>query len=691
MTRIIETDNFPFEHISKIAEKESWRKDINRPIYHLHKWWAKRLGSVFRAITLGCLLPDESDLLSEFYSSHSFNSSTVLDPFMGSGTTIGEALKLGATSYGKDINPVAAETVRVSLTPIEVEKAKEVFERLRISVGMHLLAQYKTIDSKGRSADVLYYFWVMQALCKNCKLPVDLFSSYVLAQDAYPLKKPKIEVVCPSCGDVFKEDYRNTDTNCPTCGNHFKFREGPVKGSGFTCKHCASKNKIASAQKPVYRLYAKLILLEDQTKEYLKVSQTDLTNYQECSEKLEALLQSQEIRLPDLELEPGYNTRQAINYGFKNWRDFFNDRQLLLLATLYKEINKIEDEKLRSLFSMLFSSTLEFNNLFASYKGEGTGAVRHMFSHHILKPERQPIETNIWGTAKSSGSFSGIFKHKVFRIVDYRNNPKEVQLNEIHKANYKITNSEVNYWTTDIIKFDGSVNLACGDSSSLNLPKGSIDYVITDPPFFDNVHYSELADFFYSWLKLYPHGFISNTTLSTRNPNEVQDTDTELFSSKFENVLKECFRVLKKEGLLVFSYHHSKSEGWTSISKSIVNAGFTVINSIPIKAEMSVATPKQQAKEPIQLDIILVCSKKAKHHKSGTATNDYLIRSASKQATRLESQGFTLSKNDFKVILYGQLLKANRSSIQENCLEELLAEYFKKTIDKTTPQLIEIR
>ena len=48
--------------------------------------------------------------------------------------------------------------------------------------------------------------------------------------------------------------------------------------------------------------------------------------------------------------------------------------------------------------------------MFASYKGEGTGAVRHMFAHHILKPERVPLEANLWGTPKSSGSFSTMFE-----------------------------------------------------------------------------------------------------------------------------------------------------------------------------------------------------------------------------------------------------------------------------------------
>src|SRR5712691_847131 len=92
---LIETDAFPFEFLSLLAERESWRKEIHRPIYHVHKWWAKRLGSVFRGILLGCMLPAESELATAFYQTHSFQGVTVFDPFMGSGTTVGEAHKLG--------------------------------------------------------------------------------------------------------------------------------------------------------------------------------------------------------------------------------------------------------------------------------------------------------------------------------------------------------------------------------------------------------------------------------------------------------------------------------------------------------------------------------------------------------------------------------------------------------------------
>src|SRR5260370_16415745 len=128
--RLIECDTFAFEFLSKLAERESWRKEIHRPIYHIHKWWAKRLGSVFRGILLGSALPDSENLVEAFYRQHDFAGLTVFDPFMGSGTTIGEAHKLGFTALGRDINPVACESVRVSLGPLDPDLLMQAFANL---------------------------------------------------------------------------------------------------------------------------------------------------------------------------------------------------------------------------------------------------------------------------------------------------------------------------------------------------------------------------------------------------------------------------------------------------------------------------------------------------------------------------------------------------------------------------------
>lgn len=672
---LIESDDFEFEFLSKLGERESWRKEIHRPIYHIHKWWAKRLGSIFRGILLGSVLPEHTKLEKEFYYNHDFSGINVFDPFMGSGTTIGEAWKLGFTSLGRDINPVAAESVRVALGKMTFSDIRKGFQILEKTVGKSISQYYQTVDSQNRKCSVLYFFWVMQCQCIACKSSNDLFSTYVIASNAYPKRKPEVRILCPSCGEVFTGLYSQSKVICPHCSFTFNPLVGPVKGSRFTCGVCNNTNSIIEClrgQRPDFRLYAKLILTEDGRKEYLKTTVADQMNYIECTELLLAKVEKNEINLPNLQLEQGHNTKQAISYGFRNWKEFFNDRQLLLLGTLHQEIVKLDNKFVRDAFLTLFSSTLEFNNLFTSYKGEGTGAVRHMFSHHVLKPERVPIEANIWGTDKSSGSFAGLYKTKILRAIEYKKNPKELRISNDDanpQSNSAEFSSTIFEWPkNDSTKLRPGIYLSCGDSAKTNLSNESIDLIITDPPFFDNVHYSELADFFYSWQVLSPRGFIGKAH-STRNLNEVQDKDSNSFSHKLQNVFSECFRILKKNGVLVFTYHHSKPEGWSSVAKSILGAGFIIVNSHPVKSEMSVATPKAQAKSPIQLDIVIVCRKNIYIPNRQKIEINQAHQSARNKIKRMESSGFTLSENDKRIIIYGQLLTTLEAKSNLNVIE----------------------
>jgi putative DNA methylase len=378
-------------------------------------------------------------------------------------------------------------------------------------------------------------------------------------------------------------------------------------------------------------------------------------------------------------LQDGYNTKQAISHGFTSWRDFFNDRQLLGLGWLHAAIAKIEDEEIRDLFLLVFSGVLEFNNMFASYKGEGTGAVRHMFAHHILKPERTPIEANIWGTRKSSGSFSNLLRNRIHRAYTYRESPTEIHTGNGNKS---VVSSPPFTGRVDVqspapnISFPRHIYLSCGDSADTQLPSHSIDLVVTDPPFFDNVHYSELADFFYSWQRLIPRGFIREAQ-STRSDSEVQDADSGGFATKLQAVFEESYRVLKPDGLLVFTYHHSREDGWLAVAGAILKSGFRVANAHPVKSEMSVAAPKAQANEPIQLDIILVCRKAGAF--SSDRSDQSTLAIAQQKIARLESAGFSLSKNDKKVVEYGQLL-VSLESVEALALWPKLVE--SKTADR---------
>jgi adenine-specific DNA methylase len=100
-------------------------------------------------------------------------------------------------------------------------------------------------------------------------------------------------------------------------------------------------------------------------------------------------------------------------------------------------------------------------------------------------------------------------------------------------------------------------------------------------------------------------------------------------------------------------------DGWTALAEAVVEAGLSFVNSHPLKAEMSVAAPKSQAKEPIQLDVVLVCRKQTADARKKTDTKVALERSvehATGKARRLKDCGLTLSANDRRVVLISQFL-----------------------------------
>ncbi len=483
--KLIELDSFPFEFVSELAEMESWRKEVYRPVYHIHKWWANRLGSVFRAVLLGSVLPESGNLVEAFYRQHDFSGLTVFDPFMGSGTTVGEAHKLGFTALGRDINPVACESVRVALGPLDRDGLLGAFGQLSAGAGERIRGLYRTEDQAGHECDALYFFWVKVVPCPACSAGVDLFSSYVFARNAYPGRKPDVRVCCPACGGIFTANVNDAQAGCPHCGREFDLHTGPAAGASATCQGCRSVFQIAQAVKarghpPEHRMFAKLVLTEAGDKMYLPVSREDELAYERCSDELSR----SRLALPVLELEEGHNTKQVLNYAYRSWREFFNNRQLLALGWLHQAILELPNDAARAAMLNVFSGALEFNNMFASYKGEGTGAIRHMFSHHILKPERVPIEGNVWGTSKSSGSFSTLFKSRLLRAMEYRMAPFEVALEkgDGRKRGKRVFGSSPPFsgrvetaWPPPGTTIPRTIFLSCGSSAATGLGASSVD------------------------------------------------------------------------------------------------------------------------------------------------------------------------------------------------------------------------
>lgn len=666
--------------IDEIAELESYRKEINRPIYYIHKWWAKRLGSVFRAIVSGSL---SENCWSNFHEQQNYAGKVVLDPFMGSGTTLGESIKLGAKVIGCDVNPVSTFIVKQALTSVNLNDLETEFQAIEKDVKNEILSFYTTkVPGASKHTPALYYFWVKIVTTPDGE-EISLFSSYVFSKNAYPKKKPESQILCPLCENIFTGKYNSINEQCPQCTHIFNPQIGTVKGAKvfdkygkeYKIKDLVNDNNHA----PNHKLYAILALNEQGKKVYIKPTEFDHKLFNRAKQRFEEL--KKELPLPTMAIRFGYNTKQAKGYNYHYWHDFFNERQLLCLGILLKRILKIENTTIRDQFVCLFSGTLEFNNLFCSFKGEGTGAVRHLFSHHILKPERTPLENTVWGIdGKSSGSFSTLFKSRLLKAKAYLDNPFEIMIDnsKTKRTSKKLVCSTpidvviTDDWNSFKAK-DNSALVLNGDSSILDIPDSSVDAIVTDPPYFDFIHYSELSDFFYAWLSKAlsdEYAYLSHPDSSHKN--EVQDKDYQQFSYKISKIFAECFRVLKSEGLMCFSYHHSTIEGWIAIYNAVTQAGFNIVAAHPVKAEMSVSTPKSAAKEPINLDIILICKKQ--NESSIIKYNRInLKKNIEKYMQRFDSIGRNLSSGDKFVIACSQAISfASCNNITEKETTELL-------------------
>lgn len=647
---------FPGAELSRIGEQESWRKEVHRPATSTHKWWAKRLGSVFRGILTSAVTETEEAALGAYRSATRLTGLTVFDPFAGSGTTVVEAIKLGATVVGWDINPVATLVQRQAVQRWDISE----LERAYKLVEGRCRAEIDRVHRTEHGETVLYYFWVAIAGCPVCQTSIRLFSTHVFSQNAYPKRVPNAQIVCPACLDIVPGRY---DFTFLTCRNgHSISRSGAVSRNTMTCPdgHTSKVINALAGQPPRYEMYAKMVLGFNGKKRYEPITEFDKALYAECTELLGK--RSEELVLPSGELDDGENTRQAIRWGFTQWRQFFNDRQLYslgLIANAIRELNADPSE--REALATLFSGTLEFNNMFCSFKGEGTGAVRHMFSHHILKPERVPLEAHPWGTPASSGSFSTLFQSRLMRAHEYKLVPTDLVLTGVKVVRVgglstTTESSVVDSWPANGLR-QGTVYLRADDSSCTDIPAESVDLIVTDPPYMDNVHYSELADFFHVWLReVVPYSAYLQEIATTRNAAEVQSASPEGFENAIGRVWRECARVLKPDGLLAFTFHQARLSGWAALVQALADAQFVITAVQPVKGEMATSITKNGV-EPSNLDAVVVCRKRTDVPAPELLSDpEAAAEVAERRLSTLIAAGVNVGAGDIRSVIRGQVL-----------------------------------
>ncbi len=104
---------FDVEFANALARYETYNKHHYRPNTYLHKWWGRRCGSTFRLILKGLV---EDEAARPYYAPGGLAGKVILDPMMGGGTTLHEAIRLGASVIGVDVDPIPVVQARATLT-----------------------------------------------------------------------------------------------------------------------------------------------------------------------------------------------------------------------------------------------------------------------------------------------------------------------------------------------------------------------------------------------------------------------------------------------------------------------------------------------------------------------------------------------------------------------------------------------
>jgi adenine-specific DNA methylase len=179
--------------------------------------------------------------------------------------------------------------------------------------------------------------------------------------------------------------------------------------------------------------------------------------------------------------------------------------------------------------------------------------------------------------------------------------------------------------------------LLCANSEQLPIPDKSVDAVITDPPYSDNVQYGELSDFFYVWQRLalkdtYPEfepALVAKGREIVKNPKHGKDGS--FYEAGLRRVFSECRRVLKDDGLLVFTFHHKALEAWVNVLRSVLDAGFCVTAAYPVHSEMP-RSVHINGSHAIACDVIVACQRRRERRPASWSTIEGEIRARAHRA-----------------------------------------------------------
>ena len=307
-------------------------------------------------------------------------------------------------------------------------------------------------------------------------------------------------------------------------------------------------------------------------------------------------------------------------HGFTHWWTMFNPRQLLVHTQLLRAIveggSASHRRETREYVLGGFQQYLRNQNMFTIWNPQGD-KLEPMFSNNNYHPKSTMVENSVFSDL-GRGNWASCAA-QILNGREWIGEPWEVVANARLRQQAPALADELTGKSEKVFPSDpvrGGATLACVSATDLaGVADGACDLVITDPPFGGLLHYSELADFFYVWLRLalrdrYPDLFAAEHTpksLEAVANRARQPDDPDAF---YQRILTACWgearRILKPGGLLAFTFHHSEDAPWVAVLESLFDAGFYLEATYPIRGDETKGAGEFGSRR-IEYDVIHVC------------------------------------------------------------------------------------
>ena len=556
-----------------VDEELKSRKKI-RPIFSLHKYFARRSGRVFNWAI--------SELEKEMGEGKTL---TILDPMAGGGTIPWEGSMRGHNVIAADLNPLASLIQKGMFNPPDSTILEREINSLLTDAEKQIGHLFETKIGEEKFP-ILYRHFVREVECQNCPERFRLYPHTMFNRGRKRGKEQsesnKGDSWCPHCDEINLSS--SPSVKCISCEQKYNSEQGTIRVLGkksiAKCSFCGFDSKPHSLINGNTSLY--LVGIEYRDGKEKPIKKPNLEDF-------EGFRRTHEIP-PLNRISNGIESKRLLNAGFSNWSSIFTTNQLLAYDYLFRRTSEIEDHPSRHWIRLGISSTLEYQCALVSYNFKYRKA-HHLFTHHAFPIPETGVEGNVIG-------------HKRDGAGTVRN-----FLNSLIKVSKNI-NSTDNWGPKEKVEW-GDVSVINGDSRQLTDDLPSVNVVITDPPYHDSIEYEELTNFFKAWWEQYfaeDYQDISWDEISESQATPTKE-DPQQFSRILGEIFEEAYKKSEENAIMIFTFHDTNDTGWMELAEAIDNSGWLIKDFISIESEYKANIHLQDYDDPMDEDILFICGK----------------------------------------------------------------------------------